>query len=201
MSRKAQQGTAEHPADLSGAPSGRFGRLRALPGFRTATVAFILTVVLGIGGTAAYAYWQVSTTATISVTPTVNLPVPAAPVCESLPNEVRIQWQPVAGADVNAAYILTFTVGTASKSYAFPGTPQSVDPNELAGLNAALGGTTGKPLPLTVSLRAAILQTNVQSPTPVAESDILKGTNPVFVPAMTYGAPPGQGEIARYRCG
>lgn len=48
--------------------SGWFGRLRAQPGFRTAAVAFVLTVVLGIGSTVAYAYWGQRNTVTQLVT-------------------------------------------------------------------------------------------------------------------------------------
>ncbi|WP_104104484.1 hypothetical protein [Arthrobacter sp. 08Y14] len=47
---------------------GWFGRLRSQPGFRTASVAFVLTVVLGIGSTVAYAYWGQRNTVTQLVT-------------------------------------------------------------------------------------------------------------------------------------
>jgi hypothetical protein len=54
---------------------GALGWVRAQPGFRTAVIAFVLTVVLGIGGTAAYAYWSQS--AAIAITATTRSDLPA----------------------------------------------------------------------------------------------------------------------------
>ncbi|MGW9402448.1 hypothetical protein ACWGQ2_00595 [Arthrobacter sp. NPDC055585] len=42
----------------SGRNGGPLARLRALPGSRTATVAFVLTIALAAGGSAAYAFWS-----------------------------------------------------------------------------------------------------------------------------------------------
>lgn len=64
----------------SGKKPGWFGRLRTQPGFRTASIAFVLTVVLGIGGTAAYAYWSQSATVNITATTRSNLPANTAVV-------------------------------------------------------------------------------------------------------------------------
>ena len=76
------------------APTGRLTqaleRLRQRPGFRTAAVAFFLTVVLGIGSSAAYAYWSQSVNANITVTTVSDLPanttlVGAQPVLAARP--------------------------------------------------------------------------------------------------------------------
>lgn len=53
---------------------GALGWLRAQSGFRTAVIAFALTVVLGIGGTAAYAYWSQSATVVFTATTRSDLP-------------------------------------------------------------------------------------------------------------------------------
>lgn len=185
MSRKTQQGTAEHPADRAEAPSGRFGRVRALPGFRTATVAFILTVVLGFGGTAAYAYWSVSTTTTISVTPTAAVPKPPPPVCDYFDN---IWWPKVQGADKSAVHVITFTVGAVTKSYAVPLYFAGVDLSALPGLDTALGSTGGKAVEMTVSRRTAVLMENISWITPVLESDLAVSSESAVMSAtkMTY---------------
>ncbi|MCQ2001789.1 hypothetical protein [Arthrobacter zhaoxinii] len=64
---------------------GWFARLRAQPGFKTAAVAFVLTVILGVGGPAAYAYWSDSTSVSISGK-TVRPPLP------TLQGDVRCGW-------------------------------------------------------------------------------------------------------------
>ena len=194
MSRKAQQGTAEYPADRAEAPSGRFSRLRAVPGFRTAAVAFFLTVVLGIGGTAAYAYWQVSTTATISVTPTAAVPKPSPPVCDYFDN---IWWSKVQGADKSAVHVITFTVGTVTKSYAMPLYLTGADLSALPGLDTALGSTGGKAVEMTVSRRTAVLKRDVSWITPVLESDLAVSSESAVMSStkMTYSGKPQGSKI------
>ncbi|MCC9179002.1 hypothetical protein [Arthrobacter sp. zg-Y750] len=173
MSTKAQQGAAEsRERDQAMAPrvdTGRFGRLRRLPGFRTAAVAFLLTVVLGLGGTAAYAYWSASTAATITVTPMPNIVKPPAPWCTE---SGKISWSPAAGLETDAAYVLTFTVGAASKSYAVPRQQLTVNPSELQGLRSALGTTNGRTQPMAVSLRTALPKSPVSGVIQVQEPDI-----------------------------
>lgn len=51
-------------------------RLRALPGFKAAVVAFLVTVILGGGTIAAVANWQQSSTATIAITAGAAMPTP-----------------------------------------------------------------------------------------------------------------------------
>ena len=69
MSRK-QLGAAPDAESAPGEHVGWFARLRAQPGFRTAAVAFVLTVALGVGGPAAYAVWSQSTSG--KITGTIN---------------------------------------------------------------------------------------------------------------------------------
>ncbi|GAA3289555.1 hypothetical protein ACFFON_16050 [Arthrobacter citreus] len=73
-----EQGSPE-----AGTKPGWYGRLRTQPGFRTAVVAFVLTVVLGIGGTAAYAYWSQSTST--AITGTTRPEQPPVPPPSTLP--------------------------------------------------------------------------------------------------------------------
>lgn len=77
------------PTNLSGQPRtvrGAMARMRALPGFTAAAVAFALVVFMGTGAAVAVAKWQQSATATIAVTvgavpatPTPSPPAPPAP--------------------------------------------------------------------------------------------------------------------------
>ena len=64
---------------------GWFNRLRSQPGFRTAFVAFCLTVVLGVGAPAAYALWSSTLSANINVK-TAKPPLPV------LGGDVRCGW-------------------------------------------------------------------------------------------------------------
>ena len=74
MSKK-QLGAVEGVENECEAGLSWFRRLRAQPGFRTATLVFALTVVLGIGSTAAYAYWSQTAQVQIAGT-TVRPPLP-----------------------------------------------------------------------------------------------------------------------------
>lgn len=115
-------------------PENKRGMIRwllALPGYRTAVVAFALTLVLGIGGTAAYAYWSKSTQVAIAGTTRSEVPPGTAPVTanpvmaprpatpsgqtcaavlsdlEMRPNsfaDVRFAWSPAAAA---TSYVVT----------------------------------------------------------------------------------------------
>ncbi|MBP3043978.1 hypothetical protein KKR91_05070 [Arthrobacter jiangjiafuii] len=153
----------------AGKPNGWFGRLRAQPGFRTASVAFVLTVVLGIGSTAAYAYWSQSQTVNIVGTTGYKLPVPTAPVCVTAwgaePN--RVEWSPAAGADPEARHILTFQAQKKSVSYAVPPGIYSVEPFKMDELYDAFGGTGGDIVPLKVTLETGIVSVPVSGKRPI----------------------------------
>lgn len=71
---------SEEPSHTSGSATPRRG-LRSLPGFKTAAVAFIVTVLLGSGGIA-IANWNQSATATIDITAGAA-PTPSATVVPS----------------------------------------------------------------------------------------------------------------------
>ncbi|MBO0896469.1 hypothetical protein [Arthrobacter sunyaminii] len=126
MSKK-QLGAA--PGDESSPETGKrpgwFGRLRAQPGFRAAAVAFVLTVVLGIGSTVAYAYWGQRNTVSQSVT-TVREPLPAVagevqcsqPVTLSV---VRILHTKVAALPPDASLVASVVgPGSQTRLYAIP---------------------------------------------------------------------------------
>lgn len=120
------------------------GRLRLLPGFRTAVVVFLATVLVGGGTLAAVANWQQSATATIAITagapaapppagtvvtanpvlavrPTVLdpeqvtcQPVPAQPTDKSA--DIKFTW-PAAGRATS--YVVTLSYD--DKGYSYPG--------------------------------------------------------------------------------
>ena len=61
------------------AQRGFLGRFRALPGSRAAVVAFVLTIALGAGGTAAYAWWSQTGSANITATAGAPTAPPTTP--------------------------------------------------------------------------------------------------------------------------
>ncbi|MCC9146152.1 MULTISPECIES: hypothetical protein [unclassified Arthrobacter] len=170
MSRKSQQGAAESAEAGQDTRSGPAARLRPQPGLRTAAAAFIVTVLLGLGGTAAYAYWSQSTTATITVLPTAKVRTPGPLHCNPWGTN-ELSWKTVADVDSDVVYVLTFAMGSTSKTYALPLTTTEVKPVYLSGLASALG--TSKMVPLTVTLRTATVNKAVPAATAIAASDIL----------------------------
>ena len=181
MSRKTQQGAAQHAEQGPEEGTGWFGRLRRQPGFRTAAVAFLLTVVLGLGGTAAYAYWSASTAANISVTPTIRLGTPSGLACEWSSDPNRIYWNavPDTAVDSDVVYLLTFTQGSRTKSYAVPRGTTSAQPAKLPNLQEALGQTQLERRALTVTLQTAIVRQ------PVGRHPVESGANDVVVASPT----------------
>lgn len=150
-----------------------FRRLRALSGFRTAVLAFVLTVVLGVGGTAAYAYWIQKTDIAISGSTGYSLPVPTAARCvTATPN--RVEWSPAAGVDPEAKYILTFQARGQSVSYAVPLTSVSVEPSALSALREEFGATFASRYPLTVTMRTAIVTTAGRGITQIGDDVVAK---------------------------
>lgn len=88
MSKKQLGADRSGQADPSGSERlGWFRRLRTQPGFRSATIAFVLTVVLGVGGTAAYAYWSQS--ASVAITGTTRSTLPADTALVASPPSVQ----------------------------------------------------------------------------------------------------------------
>lgn len=145
----------------AGKPNGWFGRLRAQPGFRTASIAFLLTVVLGIGSTAAYAYWSQSKS--LSITGTTGYSVPSitgSPTCTSLPGANRVAWTPVpAGtADAAAVYVVGFqrTDDQQAVWLAVPAHAAEVFPYHEHAVYHGLGRSDG--VDLSVTVRTAVLK-------------------------------------------
>ncbi|MCC9175183.1 hypothetical protein [Arthrobacter sp. zg-Y179] len=190
MSRKTQQGAAVGADTVTETRPGPLKRLRAQPGFRTAAVVFVLTVVLGLGGPAAYAYWSQSTAVTISGLPTAKVETPSAPGCNArtLPNQ--ISWTGVSDVDSDVVYVLSFTVNGRTKTYAVPRTTTMVKPLYLSGLNEALGRTPYENVPMAVTLRTATVKKVPSVVTAISESDVLAASQPATL-QMFYYAPPG----------
>lgn len=205
MSTKAQQGAAESPEleqTLEQEPetgTGRLARLRGLPGFRTAAVAFVLTAVLGLGGTAAYAYWSASTAATITVTPTVGFGTPSGLACEWHADPNKIYWNavPETAVDSDVVYLLTFTQGSRTKSYAVPLRTTSVQPARLPGLQEALGQTQLERRPLTVTLQTAVVRQVLDRPAESGGNDVVAVSPTSSVLQMYYST----SIWANYPCG
>ena len=130
--------------------AGVLAKFRELPGARLAVAAFLVTVVLGLGGPPAYAWWSQRGDAEITATagaakPVVPSPVPtptAPPAlvkpgnlqCERDPKqkpnngsmETKVSWA-ANGAPASSSYIMDFTVLTpngktplVSRSYFLP---------------------------------------------------------------------------------
>ncbi|MCC9205452.1 hypothetical protein [Arthrobacter sp. zg-Y769] len=192
MSRKTQQGAAERSDAVPGTRPGPVTRLRAQPGFRAAAVVFVLTVVLGAGGPAAYAFWSQSTAVTItgSTVPPLT-PVPTGASCVNGWLTGRIVLPAMRTADPEARYILTFTSKrlNAPMSYALPqsiGSDGSVQPIEIGGLVAALGSTEGQKVAVNVTVKTAILKSPRDTVTRVTAGDLLFPSSEAAPLAMNY---------------
>ncbi|MCQ1954407.1 hypothetical protein [Arthrobacter sp. zg-Y238] len=156
--------------------SGWFARLRAQPGFRAAAVAFVLTVILGVGGPAAYAYWTQSTAVTVTGTtaPPVT-PVPKGVKCQ--PSPVRITWPAAAGADPEVRYIVSLNAEAVGLSavYALPAGTTTIDPWTVyaAHTGGAAPRSMSTTIKVTATVRSAIVQPYVSaSMVKVADTDL-----------------------------
>ncbi len=170
MSKKQPEAAPEGQSALNRRP-GWLRRLRAQPGFRTAVIVFFLTVAVGAGGPAAYAYWSQSTQG--EITGTAAVPVTPIPDARCLNYPVRIGLS-ATGADRDARYIVTFTAnnwGQRSTTYALPVGTQSVDPSDL---ELGFGYTVSVSIPATATVRTAVVRPNVSSGTVrVTDADLL----------------------------
>lgn len=126
MSKK-QLGAPDEDRASSDQRSGWIGRLRAQPGFRTATIVYILVVALGLGGTVAYASWSRSAPGTIS-----GQAGTAGPVLPA--NTALIGAQPA----------LQARPGTPSEQVCSPLlTDEQMRPNNYADINFSWSGAAG----------------------------------------------------------
>lgn len=161
MSKKQLGAASEHDPTSAGG-SGWFARLRRQPGFRTATIAFVLTVTLGIGGTAAYAYWSQSVQATISAT-TVNLPMVAErPTCNRWSVPTKLEWKRPVDMPPDAYFIVEFIQTNKNKAPLTLAMVENViEPYNLrAGkedFNSWMGGSYASPTNISMSVRVGAL--------------------------------------------
>lgn len=111
-------------------------RLRAMPGFTAAVVAFCLTVVMGAGGTYAYALWNQSARAAINVS--TGEPSPFTITCDdSAGDTATLEW--VATGAERYSYIITSS--TNNEAISGDGNRVVLDPDG----GGILGGLTGSP--------------------------------------------------------
>lgn len=163
--------------------AGVLAKFRELPGARLAVAAFLVTVVLGLGGPPAYAWWSQRGDAEITATagaakPVVPSPVPtptAPPAlvkpgnlqCERDPKqkpnngsmETKVSWA-ANGAPGSSSYIMDFTVldsnGSTvlgSKSYVLPLSTTKVKLADLPELNDWFEGVGKNNDKFTVAVR------------------------------------------------
>lgn len=165
----------------------RFRRLRAQPGFRTAAVAFVLTVVLGIGSTVAYAYWNQTGTARITGSAAQPpLPVLTGDVQCYQPfgvGVVRII-HPKAAALPAEASILASVLGPGNqaRTYAVPN-DGTFNLRDLPGLSGSLSWSDR----ISVSVTTAYLNGPPKNlPALVDGSKILQEAAPAAGPASAY---------------
>ena len=191
MSKK-QLGAASGGGAINRDSQSWLRRLRAQPGFRTALIAFCLTVVLGIGGSAAYAYWSLRADANLTMaTAPPELPIPADAKCElgrgSEPN--RVEWPHVKGAHPEARYIVSFEAVDLKKTVYFSvpmnysslglkNEPynRSIQPYYLSDLRSTFGATGGSWERLRVSVQTGLLTsaTSATAPEKIRKDQILR---------------------------
>lgn len=186
---KKQLGAAagNETGSKSGERRGWFGRLRAQPGFRAASVAFLLTVVLGVGSTVAYAYWSHTTTVRImGSTAKPPLPVVAGEVQCYQPfgvGIVRIVHPRVAALPADASVVASVIgPGRQTRLYAVPN-DGIFNIRDLPGLGNSLSWGDR----ISVSVTTAYLDgppTNL--PAAVDESKVLQQATPAPAPAGAY---------------
>lgn len=128
MSKKQLGAAFGQEKACAGERLGWFGRLRAQPGFRTAAVAFFVTIALALGGPAAYALWSQSVASSLSGT-VAKLPPVVQPVC-SEHWTTKVIWSRPAGMPTDAVYIVeaTKTNKTGTVIFALSGSETSFMP-------------------------------------------------------------------------
>lgn len=159
---------------------------RKIPGLCAAAVAFVLTVVLGIGGTAAFAYWSQQASVSISgQTARPQTPVPTDVRCQSSFIN-RIEWTNTAGMDPEARYIVTFDSRLLNSpvSYALPRGTVRLEPYYLD-LKDELGYSF-REYPLTVTVQTAIVRFPSTTTVRIAPADLLFSSEPSTPVMMGY---------------
>ncbi|WAP51138.1 hypothetical protein OL239_14810 [Arthrobacter sp. ATA002] len=190
MSKK-QLGAAPGDENRAGTVDSRswFGRLRAQPGFRAAAVAFVLTVVLGIGSTVAYAYWGQRNTVAQSVsTVRADLPVLGGrPACgwSGVPlfsNVVISQPSRPSTLPGGAAVIMDVESPAGKKSY-FLKDAAAVRLVSLGGLESSLHWNWRLTITVTTAYLKTVPTQNLQL---IPEADIETRASQAPQPASAY---------------
>ena len=199
MSKK-QLGAAPGATADSGRAGSRFAHLSAQPGFRTASVAFFLTVILGIGGPAAYAYWSQSTAVTVSGT--TAQPVTPIPTVKCLSTPVRVEWPAAVGADPEVRYVVTFTASYAgqvrSVSYALAAGALKAKLSDFD-LGSALGYTFSVTVPAAATVRSAIVRPGLPTATvKVTDADLIRDSEESTPANLWYSSSVREG--VRFSC-
>ncbi|KAD3515275.1 hypothetical protein GD627_13435 [Arthrobacter yangruifuii] len=166
--------------------SGWFARLRAQPGFKTAAVAFVLTVILGVGGPAAYAYWSASTNVVVSgSTARPVLPAVAGDASCNQPfgvGVVRIFYPRVAALPPDASVVASVVINGSSKPRLYavpndgvivlrdlPGLPGALSWGDKMSISVTTAYLDGAPAP--GNLPAAVDETKILAPvTPASKA-------------------------------
>ena len=174
MSRKQRGAAAE--GEQTGEERGWFDRLRAQPGFRTAFVAFCLTVILGVGAPAAYALWSSSVSGIITVqTVKPPLPVIAKPVCNRTPAPTTVSWTaPQAGLPAGAVYLVSVTKAN-NESYVYAQSNTEFVPSQDRDLARWTDGNPVSPTRTIVTVQVAELNAGITVPRRIDPSrDIIR---------------------------
>ena len=193
MNRK-QRGAASEGNETAG-ERGWFSRLRAQPGFRTAFVAFCLTVILGIGAPAAYAVWSSSVQGKLTVQ-TVKPPLPVV-----VAGSVSCGWEwtfvaisyELAGKLPSGSYVVA-SVKVSDKAepkyYAVPNSG-SFRLRDLPGLEGFINKNDGWGTRLSIAVTTAYLSQEVgRTPTEIPASSIVlpSSTAPATATAYYYAS-------------
>ena len=186
MSKK-QLGAVSDGEPAARGPRTWFSRLRAQPGFRTAAVAFVLTVVLGVGGPAAYAWWSQSSQVQISgATARQPLPTVSGEVqCyqPALVSVVRIVHTKVPSLPSDAFVIASVAgPGNQTRLYAVPN-DGVFSLKELPGLSNSL--SWGDRMSVTVTT-AYLKSSPGNLPAAVDASNVLERAATAPAPASAY---------------
>lgn len=201
MSKKQLGAAQGGEKDSQSARPGWVSRLRAQPGFRTAVIAFILTVVLGVGGTAAYAWWSVTQPIPISGSTGYSLPkVAGKATCVSITLDAnRVEWAPVSGAEADAVYVVRFVRENGNQAVIAVPLKSWMYPYDESVVHAALGSTGGGRVNVKVTVQTALLKTKPSGVVRIQETDIIKESDDNEELTIRYSAL-GSAWTAAYRC-
>ncbi|MFE4542243.1 hypothetical protein [Arthrobacter sp. NPDC056727] len=121
--------------------------LRSVPGAKAALIAFVLTVLLGVGVTSAAGLWQQSATATMAVSAATAWPgdttVLACTVTAANGKAATLTASPATTMTVTAALVTGSTVGAERAVGTFTSGTVTIDPDTTTGVKELLNGGAG----------------------------------------------------------